>query len=150
VDHDTEAGVEQHEPGRTQAVPLRGRRGPVKYIKPQREREVGDHRQPIRDRQAGEDTVGSRDHVLAREDDDVEDVGDDSKEADYGRYVSVPVAVPLVARLEVSCTGVHERLHPAVLAVTGSVRKFCHSLHGPEGGIAAVRSLRVVSQQFGA
>ena len=74
-------------------VARRRRFGAVEDVEAQRERQVGGHRESVGHGQPGQDAVGRRDHVAARQHDDVERVGDDAQRAYDRRQVAVVVLV---------------------------------------------------------
>ena len=93
VHDDTEAGEKHHEAHSRQTVARRRRFGAVEDVETQRERQVGGHRESVGHGQPGQDAVGRRDHVAARQHDDVERVGDDAQRAYDRRQVAVVVLV---------------------------------------------------------
>ena len=95
VDDDAEAGVEEHEANSRQRVTHRGRFRAVKAVELQRERQVGCHREAVRDGEPGEDAVRRRHHVRASQHDDVTRVRQDAAETYYSRQVAVITLVRL-------------------------------------------------------
>ena len=94
VDDDAEASVEQEKACRRQAVALYGQVDAVDDVEEQGERQVGEHREPVGDGQAGKDVVGWRTHQWPRQHDDVGRVGHDTDHADGDGDVAVELSVP--------------------------------------------------------
>jgi len=94
VDDDAETGVEEQKSGRRQRVPLDGQVHSVDDVEHHRERQVGEHRATVGQRQTGQDVVRRRAHRRPRQHDDVGRIGHDADDADDDRHVPVELSVP--------------------------------------------------------
>ena len=93
VHDDAEAGVGEQEADGAVIVARRGGARAEQDVEVDGERKVGGHREAVRDGERRQQVVGGRQHVAARQHDDVQHVGDDAERAhdDGDEAVARPV-----------------------------------------------------------